>query len=297
MDIAQHHHLTAARGCKAWWWPRPHGPTAPQRCEWLCRSAADPQARREAVPQRVRCGVFRDVCKPDCSIESPLKGLVVQVMPPHDTAARFCRMMVLRKQPERSPVGTGTRLLPLQRTGQLDACRAVCNIPAPDLPAPGQWGPQTRHQRCRQHHHAVLAHPAARWHAARNRCPRPAAPAPQRSSGPCHRAASEATDARRPSRPSQRPPHPGSAPPSSSTHERAARCLASKAVDDPVPNQTGTEGPTRPVDDQIPPGRDPRRGASKMLRFQPARHGGMVKPWKRMKAQHQCSKACSVRRL
>ena len=142
--------------------------------------AAVPQQIRRCVAKQCRsvCGVacFAMSASPTarlpvCPFESPLEGLVAQVIPPHDTAARIGRMMILRKQPEPAPAATGTRLLPLQRIGHLDACPAVCNIPASDLPARGQLGPQTRHQRCRQHHHAVLAHPAARWHAARNRYP------------------------------------------------------------------------------------------------------------------------------
>ena len=142
-----------ARGCKSWWCRRLHGPAAPGPCECRCRSAADALPSK---PQRVRCLGFGHACKLNGSLQVLREGFVVAVMTLHDIAVRICPMMTLRTHSEPAPTGTRARVLSLQRIGHLNACLPVFDILARHLPTRRQLRPQTRHQRCGQHHHAVL---------------------------------------------------------------------------------------------------------------------------------------------
>jgi hypothetical protein len=93
-----------------------------------------------------------------------LESLVIQMVAPRRTRARAGGMLGLWKDPEPGPRHTATRVFSFQSVGHLHACPPRARVGLPQAVRALQLRLQRVHQRCRQHHHAVLTSLAAAHH-------------------------------------------------------------------------------------------------------------------------------------
>ncbi len=114
------------------------------------------QMRGERVAQRVRRRWLGHSSCDNGPLECTLEGLIEQMMPADDTAARVRGVMVLRKHPEPAPAVAGARIFALQRMRHCHARLPGLLVGGPHQPRLRRLLAQAGNERVRQHHHPVL---------------------------------------------------------------------------------------------------------------------------------------------